>query len=209
MTENATLKVEVRKELSKTENKRYLRNGYIIGVINRKGMDSVPIAVKKDEFRRVLKENGRNAILKLHDSDNNNYDVMVKTIEVSPLKYEYHHVDFQKVSLDEEIKVEVALKFLGTDLLKAKRLILNRQMDTILVSGLPQDIPDAIEVDVSNKEIGDSIFVSDLELGKGITTEVAADQLVASITEAKVVVDSDAEDEDQLVQSEIAISSEE
>lgn len=209
MTENATLKVEVRKELSKTENKRYLRNGYIIGVINRKGMDSVPIAVKKDEFRRVLKENGRNAILKLHDSDNNNYDVMVKTIEVSPLKYEYHHVDFQKVSLDEEIKVEVALKFLGTDLLKAKRLILNRQMDTILVSGLPQDIPDAIEVDVSNKEIGDSIFVRDLELGKGITTEVAADQLVASITEAKVVVDSDAEDEDQLVQSEIAISSEE
>ena len=112
----ATLKMEIRKEVNKRENKRLLNNGYIIGVNNQKGMDSVPIAVKRDEFRRVLKENGRNAIINLQDSDKNSYDVMVKTIEYSPLKYEYHHVDFQKVSLTEEIKVDVALKFIGRDL---------------------------------------------------------------------------------------------
>ena len=104
MTETATLQVEVRKEVSKKENKRLISNGYIIGVINQKGMDSVPVAVKKDEFRRVLKANGRNAILKLKDSDNKDYDVMVKSIELTPMKYEYHHIDFQKVSLTEEIR---------------------------------------------------------------------------------------------------------
>ncbi|NLP16638.1 MAG: 50S ribosomal protein L25 [Clostridiales bacterium] len=205
----ATLKMEIRKEVNKRENKRLLNNGYIIGVINQKGMDSVPIAVKRDEFRRVLKENGRNAIINLQDSDKNSYDVMVKTIEYSPLKYEYHHVDFQKVSLTEEIKVDVALKFIGRDLLKAKRLILNRQMDSIQVSGFPQDIPDFIEVDVSDKEGGYSIFVSDLDLGKGISTDIDPTQLVASIGEAKVAVEETEEEDDAVVESEVALGAEE
>lgn len=207
MTETATLQVEVRKGVSKKENKRLISNGYIIGVINQKGMDSVPVAVKKDEFRRVLKANGRNAILKLKDSDNKDYDVMVKSIELTPMKYEYHHIDFQKVSLTEEIKVDVALRFVGTDFLKAKRLILNRQMDTILVSGFPQDIPDAIEIDVTDKESGDSITVSDLTLGKGITTDLDEDHMIASISEAKVVEDDVNEEEAEgVVSSEVEVS---
>lgn len=208
MAKAVVLKIEVRNEVSKKENKKLLKNGYIIGVINQKGMDSIPVAVKKDEFRRALKENGRNAILKLQDSDKNSYDVMVKTIEMSPMKYEYYHIDFQKVSLTEEIKVDVSLKFVGTDLFKAKRLILNRQMDTIQVSGLPQDIPDAIEIDLTDKESRDSIFVRDLVFGKGITTEVDEAQLVASINEAKVTVD-DTDEEDADIASEATVQIEE
>ncbi len=209
MAQGANLNVEVRKEVSKKENKKLQNNGYIIGVINQKGMDSIPVAVKKDEFRKVLKDNGRNAILKLQDSDNNSYDVMVKTIELSPMKFEYYHIDFQKVSLTEELKVDVALRFIGTDFLKPKRLILNRQMDTIVVIGFPQDIPDSIEVDVTEKENGDSIYVSDLTLGKGITTDVDPNQLVASINEAKVVVEETSEEEEDVVNSEVELGEEE
>lgn len=203
MAEAAILNIDVRKEVSKRENKRLQSEGYIIGVINQKGMDSVPVAVKKDEFRRILKENGRNAILKLQDSDNNSYDVMVKTIELSPMVYEYYHIDFQKVSLTEVLKVDVALRFVGTDFLESKRLILNRQMDTIVISGLPQAIPDSIEVDVENKVDGDSILVGDLNLGEGITTDVELDQVVASITEAKVAEETE-EEEDAVSEVEVA-----
>ena len=123
------------------------------------------------------------------------------------MKYEYHHIDFQKVSLTEEIKVDVALRFVGTDFIKAKRLILNRQMDTILVSGFPQDIPDAIEIDVTDKESGDSITVSDLTLGKGITTDLDEDHMIASISEAKVVEDDVNEEEAEgVVSSEVEVS---
>lgn len=206
MAETATLKVEVRKELTKAEKKRYLKNGYIIGVVSQKGLESVPIAVRKDEFRKVLKQNGRNAILKLYDSDKNSYDVIVKTIDVTPLTYEYRHVDFQKISLNEEIKVEVALKFIGTDLLTSKRLILNRLMDTVPVSALPQDVPDAIEVDVSDKSDGDNIYVKDLVVGKGITIEEDGDHMVASIIEAKVVeAETETEEANETVQSEVTL----
>lgn len=203
MAQAAQLKVEVRKVISKKENKKLQNNDYILGVINQKGLDSIPVAVKRDEFRKVLKENGRNAILKLQDSDKNSYDVMVKTIEMSPMKFEYYHIDFQKVSLTEIIKVDVALRFIGTDYLKPKRLILNRQMDTILVAGLPQDIPDSIEIDVTESEDGDSIYVSDLTLGEGITTDIDPTHLVASISEAKIVVEeTDEEAEDGFVETE-------
>ncbi|NLJ97518.1 MAG: 50S ribosomal protein L25 [Clostridiales bacterium] len=193
----AELKIQIRKDVSKAQNKKLKKDGYLIGVINQKGMDSVPIAVKMDEFRRALKQNGRNAIFKLQDNDKNSYDVMVKTIDITPLKYEYNHVDFQKVALDEEIKMDVALRFVGVEFLQAKRLILNTQMDTILVSGLPQNIPDSIEVDVQAKEDGDSIFVSDLVLGEGISTDVDPTQPVATISEVKVVVE-ETEEEDSL-----------
>jgi large subunit ribosomal protein L25 len=209
MAVTAVLKIEVRKEVSKKDNKKLLNDGYIIGVINHKGMDSIPVAVRKDEFRRVLKENGRNALLKLQDSDNNSYDVMVKTIELSPMKYEYHHVDFQVVSLTDSIKVDITLKFTGVEFLESKRLILNRQMDTIRVSGLPQDIPDTIEVDVSDKNSGDCIFVSDLKFDNGITCEVDPTHLVANFNEAKASTEDLADDEDTVVESEVALNTEE
>ena len=207
MSETAALKFEVRKELTKGEKRRYHKNGYIIGVINRKGEESIPIAVKMDEFRRIIKQNGRNAILKLYDSDNNSYDVIVKTIDTANLNYEYLHVDFQKVSLNEEIKVDVALKFIGTDLLTSKRLVLNRFMDTIPVSALPQDIPDFIEVDVADKNDGDIIYVKDLVLAKGLTVEEDSERMVASISVAKAEeVASDSEEENETVKSEVNIS---
>lgn len=191
----AELKIEVRKEVSKPQNKKFKRDGYLIGVINQKGMESVPIAVKLDEFKRALKENGRNAIFKLQDDEKNSYDVMVKTLDITPIKYEFEHVDFQKVSLDEEISVDVAVRFTGTEFLQVKRLIVNIQMDTITVSGLPQDIPDSIEVDVRTKEDGDTILVRDLELAEGISTDVDPTQLVASVNEVKIVVEEETEDD--------------
>ena len=210
MSKIAELKIDIRNEVSKRENKSLQSNGYIIGVINRKGEDSLPVAVKKDEFRRVLKEYGRNAIIKLQAPDKNSYDVMVKKIEFSPLKYDYHHIDFQKVSLNEEIKVEVTFKFVGREFLEAKRLILNRQLDEIPVIGLPQNIPDFIEIDVSEKENGDNIFVSDLVLGEGLSTDVDETQLIASISEAKTAApETDGEEDEDIVVSEVELKTEE
>ena len=69
MSKVAELNVDIRKEISKRENRRLINNGYAIGIITRKGDTSVPIAVRKDELRRVIRKHGRNAILKLHASD--------------------------------------------------------------------------------------------------------------------------------------------
>jgi len=186
MQETPIMEVETRSEIKKGKNKKLRENGLIPGIISGRGMESIPVAVKKDEFRRCLNKFGRNAIIKLNSSDGKEYNVMVKGFQTSPLHYDIIHIDFQKVSLSEEIKAQVPIKITGQELLEAKRLILNRQLDVVLVTGLPQDIPDDIEVNVSSLTPGSTIKLSDLTLPKGLTITSGSDQLLLSINDARV-----------------------
>jgi len=56
MAETAKLNINIRSDVSKVERKKLRNNGFLLGNISRKGMESVAIAVKQDEFRRALKK---------------------------------------------------------------------------------------------------------------------------------------------------------
>ena len=200
MAETATLNVLIRDNANKADNKRLRKNGYLVGNLSRKGMDSVALAIKKDEFRRTLKKHGRNAVLSLVGDDNTSFNAMVKDVLITPPAYDYDHVDFQQVSLTEEVKVEVVIRYVGAEFLEAKRFIINRVLDSIVVKGLPQAIPDEIEIDVQKLVAGDTVTVADLKFADGIEPDIEADQVILSINEAKIVAEeSDDADESQEV----------
>lgn len=182
----AALNYEVRKELSKAEKKRCLKDGYVIGVVNGQGLESVPVAVKKDELRKVIKENGRNSVIKMKGPGRSkSFDVMISSVQFSHMHYDYYHVDFNRVSLDEKVKAEVPIRFIGVDFLEANQMILTRYMDELAVTGFPQDIPQAIETDVSGLKHGESIYVKDLKLPEGIEAVTDANHPVATVSVAK------------------------
>ncbi|NLP33584.1 MAG: 50S ribosomal protein L25 [Clostridiales bacterium] len=187
MAETVKLNIDIRTDLSKAEKKRLRNNGYLIGNISRKGMESVAISVRKEEFRRALKKNGRNAVLTLVSDDKTSFNVMVKDVLVTPPAYDLMHVDFQQVSLTEAVKADVAIRYVGVEFLEAQRLIVNRIMDTISVMGLPHEIPDDIEIDVAKLNAGDTFTIGDVKLPEGITSDIEADQILFTINEAKVV----------------------
>ena len=200
MAETATLNVLIRDNANKADNKRLRKNGYLVGNLSRKGMDSVALAIKKDEFRRTLKKHGRNAVLSLVGDDNTSFNAMVKDVLITPPAYDYDHVDFQQVSLTEKVKVEVVIRYVGAEFLEAKRFIINRVLDSIVVKGLPQAIPDEIEIDVQKLVAGDTVTVADLKFADGIEPDIEADQVILSINEAKIVAEeSDDADESQEV----------
>ena len=200
MAETATLNVLIRDNANKADNKRLRKNGYLVGNLSRKGMDSVALAIKKDEFRRTLKKHGRNAVLSLVGDDNTSFNAMVKDVLITPPAYDYDHVDFQQVSLTEEVKVEVVIRYVGAEFLEAKRFIINRVLDSIVVKGLPQAIPDEIEIDVQKLVAGDTVTVADLKFADGTEPDIEADQVILSINEAKIVAEeSDDADESQEV----------
>lgn len=182
MAIDAVLNYDIRSN-SKSERNRLVNDGYILANINGKGMDSIPIKIKKDEFRKTYKKHGRNCVLRLEaiENDQNSYDVMVKDIQVDAKNYDLHHVDFQRVVFTESFKADVSLKYKGLEYLQPKRLILNRLTDVIPVSGLPQDIPHEIEFDVSDLQAGDNIYAGDLKLTDNIKLEVDEKTLIASI----------------------------
>lgn len=189
------MNVELRTSTRKGDNNQLKRNGYLLGNITGKGVDSIAIAVKRDEFRKSIKKLGRNAIFKLAASDGQKYTVMAKEIHIEPIKNEISHLDFQIVSLSEKIKQDVAIKITGSELLESKRLLINSSVDSILVEGLPQDIPDEIVIDVSDLEAGDSIEFSEVKLPEGITSTLDPDHKMVTVVGSKIHEETEDEEE--------------
>ncbi|HHX11396.1 MAG TPA: 50S ribosomal protein L25 [Clostridiales bacterium] len=203
MAETATLNILIRDNANKADNKKLRKSGYLVGNLSIKGSDSIALAIKKDEFRRTLKQHGRNAVLSLVSDDKTSFNAMVKEVLITPPAYDYDHVDFQQVSLTEEIKAEVTIRYVGAEFLEAKRFIINRVLDSIVVKGLAQAIPDEIVIDVQELVVGDTVTVADIKFADGITPDIDADHVILTINEAKVVVEEteDAEETDEVIES--------
>lgn len=185
MKETVTMKFVTRKEITKGINNQLRKMGYLTGNISGKGIPSIAIAVKKDELKKYVNKLGRNTLFKLESEENTTYNVMVKEIQISPVNHDFTNVDFQQITLSDEIKTEVLIKITGIELLESKHLYLNRQMDTVLVTGLPQNIPESVEIDVSDLTAGEIVRIGDLKLPEGIRTELHPEQIVLSASVSK------------------------
>ena len=199
MENSGVLDIKLRTSNQKGDNNQLKREGYLLGNIVGKGVASVAIAVKKDEFLRTIKKVGRNAVLTLVASKDAKYTVMTKDIDIEPIKNEISHLNFEFVSLSEKITQEVAITIIGSELLESKRLLINSSSNSILVEGLPQDIPDNIELDVSNLEAGDSIQFSDVKLPAGITANLDPDHKLVTVTALKVRKETEEDDSSESV----------
>lgn len=180
-----TLSIQNRENTSSKANNRLRRDGYLPGNVYAKGMESVAVTVKKDELRKNLAKFGRSALFKLKDEKGKVYNVMVKDIQNTPVTGEYMHVDFQQVSLKEEVRANVPLKIEGKELLESRRLLMMRHLDQIHVKGLPQDIPNTIDIDVSGFQGGENITVGDLTFPAGILPDMDTALLVITVSESR------------------------
>ena len=203
MSDTAVLKVKTRQSRSKGANNALVRDGYLLGNVVERGKESISIATPKDEFRRSFNANGRNAIYTLEDDNNNSYTVMVREAQLKPVVNELYHVEFQVVSLTEEITVDVLLNIIGQSSVEVKGFIVNRVYDTIPVTGFPQNIPDKIDVDVTGFGLEDSITMADVTL-ENLTSSLEEDELLITISEPRMEVEED-EDEDDTEEASVEV----
>ena len=196
MSEIGILKIEKRENPNSRTSKKLRKEGYLPGSISGKGKDSVSVSVKAEDLKKGLSQYGRNALFKLTMKDNT-VTGMVKDIQVSPVKGNILHVDFQQVSLNEEIRADLTIVLKGADTLEFKKLMPLRQLDVIPVKGLPQDIPDDVAIDVSDIDKVENVYLKDVKFPEGIVPEGDPEQIVISIVETKRTSASSDEDEDE------------
>jgi large subunit ribosomal protein L25 len=112
---------------------------------------------------------------------------MIQEIQRDPLQPEIVHVDFHAVSATEKLTAEVPIETVGEPVgVKTGGGLLEHILRSIEVECLPGDLPERIEVDVSNLDIGDSVHVKDLKLPSGVEALVDEDLTVLSVSEARV-----------------------
>lgn len=200
------LKGSPREQIGKGAARKARAAGRIPAVIYGHGETPRAIAVDFREFEVALRDHkGSNAIVNLNLSGGE-VTALVRDVQYDPLSRLIIHLDFQHISLTEQIEVEVPVQFVGLPIgVKDGGGILEHLLRMLKVKCLPTAIPAGIDVDVTALEIGMNLHVSDLvpNAGYEIITEAdvavaavvapAAEEVVAAPVEGEVVAGAEPE----------------
>ena len=159
-----SLTADLRTESGKGSARRTRRDGKIPGIIYGPEVDPLSIAVDEKVFRNAMKLSTTSSIFNL-DVDGKENKVVVRDLQRDPITSKVIHIDFHAISMNKPINISIPVKFIGIPRgVKTDGGIMTVPMRELEISCLPVNIPDALEIDVSELGIGDSIHVSDLSI---------------------------------------------
>jgi len=176
-----------RDERGKNAARRLRRQGLVPGIVYGGKGENVAVAVDPKALQKVLRsEAGRNAILKLDITGHGSANAILKSWPVDPVKENFLHADFYRIAMDVAIRVTVPIHTVGEARgVKVDAGILELVVREIAVECLPGDIPERIDVDVSDLGINQSLRVSDVKVPAKVKVLEAADQVVVHVVAVK------------------------
>jgi large subunit ribosomal protein L25 len=178
-TDEIVLTAETGRETGSPATRRLRKLGKVPGVVYGLGSDPVAVAVEWSSLRQALTTDaGLNALISL-DIDGDVQLSIVKEMQRDPVRRDVTHVDFLRIDRDAEISVEVPIVLVGeAEKVERENGNVTHALFALHITAKPDSIPNEIEVDISDLEIGDAIRVEDLQLPAGVTTDVDPEESV-------------------------------
>jgi large subunit ribosomal protein L25 len=190
-------------KFNKNHARRVRVEGKIPAVVYGAGQEAVAVAVDPRVVTRILhSESGHNTIFDLNVEGAPLVKAMIVDWQHEPIKGKLLHIDFKRIAMDKAMRVSVPVQLTGTAAgVKNSGGILDQVLREVEVECLPGDIPDHLDVDVTNLELYGAIHISDLpHTGKlkflgdenalvahvTIVKEEAAAEVVAPVAEPEV-----------------------
>jgi len=204
MINNAT----TRDDQGKGASRRLRREEKLPAIVYGAGKEPSAISLNIHEITHLLEnDDAFTSVLDL-SIDKKVEPVIIKDLQRHPAKNTVTHVDLLRINMKQAIVTSIPLNFTGSDDNEEIRLgaILNQFINAVEVSCLPADMPNGIEVDISNLAIGDHISLTGLNMPEGVTLTAlthgdieAHDQSVVAVQEAKLMAE---EVEEEIVEAE-------
>ena len=193
------LEIYPRSTTGKNENRRLRAAGRVPAVLYGKGRETEMIELDAHHFGVVLGHlGGSSAIFSLTRRGHRGSIALLREVQQNPVTDEILHVDLLEIPRGVPVTVDLAVHVIGTcQAVKMGEGSVALNMSSIELSCLPQDLPEYIEMDISELELNDKIFVKDLKAPVG---EIVSDPeaLVLNIKPAAVFV----EEEEEAVEGE-------
>ena len=202
MAEKIKLSATSRTEKGKGAAKRLRREGKLPAVVY--GHKTAPIALTIDSkqlLKLIVEGKSEHKLFGLSIEGNGTpveKTVMIKELQIDPLKRNFLHVDFFEVAMDEEITLSLVIKLVGDAPGVEMGGMLQQVRREIEIKCLPSQIPDTVEIDVSALNIGDSVHLNDIQLPEGVKVLDDADLTIVTVlapTVEKEVAPEEAEGE--------------
>lgn len=207
-----TLEVYARKDSGKGVARKLRAAGKLPAIIYGHNEKPAPIELDHHKFFGTMrKAEGEKLLINLNvDGKDSDKKAIIKDMQRDPVSGKILHIDFQHISMDEKIKIEVPIKLEGlAEGVKNFGGIMSSNMRVIMVLCLPANIPDSVTLDVSELNIHDSIHVKDITIGNVEILDDPNDTVVSIIPPTVVKEDEPAEGEEGEEAPEDALETEE
>ena len=182
MSKFEKLNVDIRKEHGTSAARRTRLQNKVPAVVYHSGIEATPPSVDKISLNKALRTG--QMIFEVNVEDKNQF-VLVKEIQYHPVTDEIIHIDFQKVKEDEKISLEVAIRSTGEAQGVKLGGLLVQMLNSVTVKCRPAEIPEFLEIDVTDMEMSTNLFVKDITLPSDVEMITAQDIAVVSVQEPK------------------------
>ena len=202
MSEEFNLIAEMRDDQGKGASRRLRRQGKVPAVIYGAGRDPRNLMFDHNKVLRQLEDPSfYSSILNIKVGEKSRAAI-VKDIQRHPSKKQIIHIDLQRIVEDEQIKMQIPIHYLGEEDAVGVKIgggTVTKIMTELEISCLPKDLPEFLEVDISELELDQMLNVSDISLPEGVEISDIVkeqDQAIVSIQEIKEIIEEEIEDED-------------
>ncbi|KMJ56632.1 50S ribosomal protein L25 [Bacillus sp. LL01] len=191
-----TLQANLRTDLTGSSTRQIRKDGHVPAILYGNKIDSQPVYVESVEFLKTVREVGKNGLFSLN-VDGSKHQVMIHDMQIDPLKNEYLHVDFFEVDMKSEIDADVPVRLTGESPGSKEGGVVTHLLYDISVKCLPNDIPEEIELDISELNIGDSIQITDLRDKVSVEITNEDEETVVTVQPPTVIEESEDADADE------------
>jgi len=181
--EAQVLPIKTRSEIGKNANHKLRTQGYIPAVLYSHGV-SQAIMVEKKNFFKIFKGHiSENLLIDLQFNDQHSAPVkaFIKDYQRNPITDEILHLDFFKVTMTETITTKAPIEIIGASIGVKQGGILEIIEREIEVECLPTDLPEKVQIDVTNLAMGQSIHVKDIILPKGVQILSSPESVIVAV----------------------------
>ena len=166
------IKATVRTDKGKGASRRLRRNAdHVPAILYGAGKEELPLSIAHKDLHKACENEAFFSHIITIRADGNSEEAILKDLQRHPAKDRIMHADFLRIQMDQEISVEVPLHFINEDNCIGVRQgggNISHNMTSLEITCLPGDLPEYIEVDVADVEVGGSIHMSELTLLQGL-----------------------------------------
>ena len=210
MSEQVSLAASERQSEGKSANRNLRRSGYIPGVMYGGKEEPKKISIMEKDIVKATEIAGFATQILRISMDGKDVDVVVKEIQRHPATSRVLHADFMRVDPDSKITLVVPIRTLNDEScigVKVSGGQVNHLINDIEISCLASNLPEQLEIDVQEMDIGDTISLSEIKLPEGVEITILQqdedrDQAVVSVTETREMIIEEEEEELELEEGE-------
>lgn len=179
------------------------RTGFVPGIVYGPSIESTPITIGRKDLQVLFSQITRSSLISLaiDGGESREFDVFLKVVDYDPITDEPLHVDFYHPDIESPLKLQVPVKTVGECEGIKSGGILNVQFNAIPVHGLARDVPALITIDVTDLDMGDSVYVRDVDFG-GVEPMLPPERTLVTVIAPRGLLAEEEEVEEELEEGE-------